>query len=90
MAKHKKGDHVHTKEGKHGTVSEVHKGGTFYGIVGHAGVFPEAHVEADEPQNGTPSNPDPDMDGDNDIPMGAAAEHLAFVRSLRMTRGVNR
>lgn len=85
MKKLKKGDHVKTKDGRHGKVHAVHQG-TFYHIAG-VGFFPPSHVEPDNDQNATPSNPDPDRDGDNDLAHyemnPEAAEHLAFMRDIQ-------
>lgn len=63
----KKGDKVKTRSGKHGTIHSVHTG-TYYGVVhtGGFGYFPAQHVEPDD-VGATPSNPDPDRDGDNDL-----------------------
>lgn len=65
MAKHKKGDRVKVKGGKHGVVQAVHSG-TFYHVAG-LGFFPPSHVEPEAEGTGTSSNPDPDHDGDNDM-----------------------
>lgn len=82
----KKGDHVKTKGGRHGTVHSVHNG-PYYGvhIGGALGYFPASHVEPEAEGTGTAANPDPDHDNDNDMPAAAAwkqqmAELIAKVR----------
>lgn len=90
----KKGDRVHTKNGKHGTVHSVHHG-TYIGVV-HSGIgvsyYPAAHVEPEGNIGATPSNPDPDHDSDNDMVAKAEAQwerHTNVSRLIEFARGPN-
>lgn len=79
----KKGDHVKTKSGHHGTVHSVHNG-RYYGVRTPVGVayFPASHVEPENEGTGTKDNPDPDRDNDNDMPASLWNEQMAILIAM--------